>query len=150
MERAVEELHTLAEDVEKQKNRIVEAVWRAIVGSETPKREDGELIIQGPYSPETRYYFRYKGKDAAILTIKEFMPGRISYPNIEAVLVLAYLDREIDASRYDDTTYPPLEKVPRRYAILRRNEWMVSVSDVVISGVLHSWGGAARTLEFAQ
>ena len=71
-----------------------------------------------------------------------------SYPHIE--LVLAYLDREIDASRYDSTTYPPLEKVPRRYAILRRNEWMVSVSDVVISGVLHSWGGAARTLEFAQ
>ena len=74
---------------------------------------------------------------------------KIAYPNIEAVLVLAYLDREIDASRYDGT-YPPLEKVPRRYAIVRRNEWMVSVSDVVISGVLHSWGGAARTLEFAQ
>lgn len=71
-----------------------------------------------------------------------------SYPHIE--LVLAYLDREIDASRYDSTTYPPLEKVPRRYAILRRNEWMVCESDVVISGVLHSWGGAARTLEFAQ
>ena len=64
--------------------------------------------------------------------------------------MLAYLDREIDASRYDGTTYPPLEKVPRRYAIVRRNEWMISVSDVVISGVLHSWGGAARTLEFAQ
>ena len=79
MERTVEELRTLAEDVEKQKNRIVEAVWRAIVGSETPKREDGELIIQGQYSLETRYYFRYKGKDAAILTIKEFMPGRLSY-----------------------------------------------------------------------
>ena len=73
-----------------------------------------------------------------------------SYPHIDLVLVLAYFDREIDASRYDGTTYPPLEKVPRRYAILRRNEWMVSVSDVVISGVLHSWGGAARTLEFAQ
>ncbi len=71
-----------------------------------------------------------------------------SYPHIE--LVLAYLDREIDASRYDSTTYPPLEKVPRRYAILRRNEWTVCESDVVISGVLHSWGGAARTLEFAQ
>ena len=74
---------------------------------------------------------------------------KIAYPNIEAVLVLAYLDREIDASRYDGTTYPPLEKVPRRYAIVRRNEWMVRES-VVISGVLHSWGGAARTLEFAQ
>lgn len=71
-----------------------------------------------------------------------------SYPHIE--LVLAYLDREIDASRYDSTTYPPLEKVPPRYAIVRRNEWMVRESDVVISGVTHGWGGAARTLEFAQ
>ena len=67
MERAAEELRTLVEDVKKQKNRIVEAVWRAIVGSDTPKKEDGELTIQGPGSPETRYYFRYKGKDAAIL-----------------------------------------------------------------------------------
>lgn len=79
MERTVEELRTLAEDVEKQKSRIVEAVWRAIVGNETPKKEYGELTIQGTDSPETRYYFRYKGKDAAILTIKEFMPGRRSY-----------------------------------------------------------------------
>lgn len=72
------------------------------------------------------------------------------YPHIELVLVLAYLDRGIDASQYDGTTYPPLEKVPRRYAIVRRNEWMVSESDVVISAVTHSWGGAARTLEYAQ
>ena len=39
-----------------------------------------------------------------------------TYPHIELILVLAYLDREIDASRYDVTIYPPLEKVPRRYA----------------------------------
>lgn len=73
-----------------------------------------------------------------------------TYPHIELILVLAYLDRDIDTSYYDDSTYPPLERVPRRYAILRRNEWMVSASDVVVSGVTHSWGGAARTLEFAQ
>ena len=73
-----------------------------------------------------------------------------TYPHIELILVLAYLNREIDASRYDGTTYPPLEKVPPRYAIVKRNEWMVCESDVVISGVTHSWGGAARTLEFAQ
>ena len=64
--------------------------------------------------------------------------------------MLAYLNRDIDASRYDSTTYPPLEKVPPRYAIVKRNEWMVCESDVVISGVTHSWGGAAKTLEFAQ
>ena len=54
---------------------------------------------------------------------------KTKYPNIEAVLVLAYLNREMDASRYDGTTYPPLETVPPRYAIVRRNEWMVRESD---------------------
>ena len=75
---------------------------------------------------------------------------KTKYPNIEAVLVLAYLNREMDASRYDGTTYPPLETVPPRYAIVRRNEWMVRESDVVISGVTHGWGGAAKTLDYAK
>lgn len=73
-----------------------------------------------------------------------------AYPNIEAVLVLAYLNREIDTSRYDSTIYPPLENVPPRYAIVRRNEWMVRESDVVISCVTHGWGGAAKTLDYAR
>lgn len=72
------------------------------------------------------------------------------YPHIEMILVLAYLNRDIGADRYDSTTYPPLEKVPPQYAIVKRNEWMVCESDVVISGVTHNWGGAAKTLEFAQ
>ncbi len=72
------------------------------------------------------------------------------YPDIESVLVLAYLNRDVDASRYDTTTYPPLERVPPRFAILKRNEWMVSASDVVVSGVTHGWGGAAKTLDFAK
>ena len=75
---------------------------------------------------------------------------KATYPSIEAVLVLAYLNREIDISRYDRTTYPPLETVPPRYAILKRNEWMVCKSDVVISGVAHGWGGPAKTLDYAK
>ena len=75
---------------------------------------------------------------------------KTSYPNIEAILVLAYLNRDVDASRYDGTAYPPLETVPPRYAILKRNEWMVCESDVVISGVTHGWGGAAKTLDYAK
>lgn len=78
-ERAIEELRRLAVDVQRQKDRVVEAVWRAIVGNDTPKKEDGELTIQGQGGPETRYYFSYKGKDAATLTIKEIMPGNFSY-----------------------------------------------------------------------
>ena len=40
------------------------------------------------------------------------------YPHITAILVLAYLNRETDASRYDDTTYPPLENVPDRKSVV--------------------------------
>ena len=71
------------------------------------------------------------------------------HPGISSVLVLPYLDRKMATDHYDLTTYPPLETVPRRYAILRRNEWMVQTADVVVAYVCHSWGGAAKTLEFA-
>ena len=72
------------------------------------------------------------------------------YPEIESILVLPYLDRNVDASKYDGTTYPPLENVPRRYAISKRNHWMVESADVVIANVKYGWGGAAQTLEYAM
>lgn len=72
------------------------------------------------------------------------------YPHIESVLVLPYLDRAVDASIYDSTTYPPLERVPLKYAIARRNRWMVDNSDAVVAFVHYSWGGAATTLEYAE
>lgn len=73
-----------------------------------------------------------------------------SHPNIASILVLPYLDRRVVASKYDYTTYPPLETVPKRFAIAKRNEWMVVNSDVVVAYVTHDWGGAATTLKFAK
>lgn len=72
------------------------------------------------------------------------------YPGIELVLVLAYLNGKGDISGYDATVYPPLEGVPPRYAIVRRNRWMVQSADVVVGYVLHDWGGAAGTLKYAR
>lgn len=72
------------------------------------------------------------------------------YPQIESVLVLPYLDREMDTSGYDTTVYPPLEAVPRRFAISKRNEWMVDAVDNVVAYVTHDWGGAAKTLDYAR
>ena len=51
------------------------------------------------------------------------------YPHIQSVLVLAYLNREVDMKYYDETTYPPLENTPLRYAIFRRNKWMAEQAD---------------------
>lgn len=72
------------------------------------------------------------------------------YPQIELILVLAYLNTERNTSGYDSTVYPPLEAVPRRFAITHRNRWMVDVADVVVAYVLHDWGGAATTLRYAN
>lgn len=72
------------------------------------------------------------------------------YPHIELILVLAYLNTGRGTSGYDSTVYPPLETVPRRFAISHRNRWMVEAADVVVAYVLHDWGGAATTLRYAK
>ena len=73
-----------------------------------------------------------------------------NYPGIRSTLVIPYIDRDYDPALYDGSLYPPLETVPRRYAISKRNEWMVANSDVVVACVQHSWGGAATTLKYAE
>ncbi len=55
-----------------------------------------------------------------------------------------------DTGYYDDVLYPPLEKTPYRYAILKRNEFMINAADLVIAYVENTWGGAFTTLEFAR
>ena len=50
---------------------------------------------------------------------------------------------------YDGTLYPPLENIPKQYAISHRNKWMVDQSSVIVVYVDHNWGGAAKTLEHA-
>ena len=71
-------------------------------------------------------------------------------PALQAVLVLPYLNRKYDERGYDYTLFPPLETVPPRYAISKRNEWMVAQADVVVGYVTYGWGGAAKTLEYAR
>ena len=71
-------------------------------------------------------------------------------PQIHSTLVIPYLNRDYDTKLYDDTTYPPLEGVPLKFAISKRNEWMVDQADVVVAYVQHSWGGAAATLRYAE
>ena len=73
-----------------------------------------------------------------------------AHPHIRSTLVLPYLGRKVDAAKYDDTFYPPLEKVPKRFAISKRNEYMVNEADIVVAYVNHSWGGAATTLAYAK
>lgn len=71
-------------------------------------------------------------------------------PHIQRVLVLAYLRDHPYAQDYDYTTYPELEKVPKPFAILKRNQWMIDESQVVVAYVCHGVSNAIKTLEYAQ
>ena len=74
-----------------------------------------------------------------------------TYP-ITYSVVLAYLPTK--KSEYDDYTNTILpegiETVPKRFAISWRNKWMIQQSDVIVTYVTHSFGGAAQFKEMAE
>ena len=73
------------------------------------------------------------------------------YPYIDYAVVLAYLPKNTDKKEdYIHTIYPEgLEKTPPRFAIVRRNQWMIDRSDYVIAYV-KTIGGAKQFMELAQ
>lgn len=109
------------------------------------ERVTEDLIVKGA---ETFYLGGYGAFDRLAASV--LAEQKKQYPHIELVLILPYLNRRKDISPYDSSIYPPLESAPKKLAIVRRNQWMVERADVVVSYVLHSWGGAATTLEYAK
>ena len=79
---------------------------------------------------------------------------KLHHPEITLMLVLPYHpgERPIETPYGFDGTYYPegLEKVPRRYAIVRANEIMAKQSDWLISYVHHGASNSRRILEYAQ
>lgn len=105
----------------------------------------GALILRGA---EKFYLGGYGAFDQMAASV--VWAQKTQHPYIASVLVLPYLDRKVISEHYDYTTYPPLESVPKRFAISRRNRWMVDNSDVLVAYVTHDWGGAATTLKYAE
>lgn len=104
-----------------------------------------DLIAEGA---DTFYLGDYGHFDiCAAKTVREL---KSAYPHIRSVLVIPYLNREYDKDLYDEILFPPLEDVPPRFAISKRNEWMVGQADTVVSGVWRNRGGAYLTLLYAK
>ena len=49
----------------------------------------------------------------------------------------------------DHIVYPNLDHVPKRFAILRRNSWMINQSDLIIAYVNYHRGGAYQAIQQA-
>lgn len=66
------------------------------------------------------------------------------YPHIRVFVVLAYLPtKKIQGQEPSDTIYPEIEGHPK-FAIDRRNRWMVHTSDYCLCYINHTWGGAYK------
>lgn len=61
-----------------------------------------------------------------------------------------YLSYKTEIWDFDEVLYPPLESVPKRLSILKRNEYVVEKSDYIVFYVDHNFGGASQALEFAK
>lgn len=87
-----------------------------------------------------------------LMAKKSLQEIKLHYCDITYTVVLAYLPAKPDEyTDYSDTVYPEdIENVPPRFAICRRNEWMIERSDVVITYVKHQYGGAAKYKQLAE
>ena len=103
--------------------------------------ENGTIIYVGKAKNLKRRVYSYFSKEhdnrkTAILVSK--------IRDIKYTVVLAYMPDQKTAEKYgDNTLYPDgLEFVPKRFAISRRNGWMIKKSAYVICYVHKITGGA--------
>lgn len=61
-----------------------------------------------------------------------------------------YLKNKFNKDLYDGCIYPPIENTPKRYAILKRNYWIIDNCDYLIFYFTHTFGGTAKALEYAK
>jgi len=97
-------------------------------------------------------YGNFDGLSAkAVRCLKE------KYADIQLNLVIPYLTSDINEykelyyEKYENILMADMpERTPKKFQILKCNEYMVKKSDFIICYVQCSWGGASKTLEYAQ
>lgn len=80
-----------------------------------------------------------------------------NYSHIKLNLIIPYLTKEITenklefSAKYDCILIADIpENTPKKFYIIKTNEYMINNSDYLICYVSHSWGGAYKTYEYAK
>ena len=108
-----------------------------------------ELIVR--YGVDRFYMGRQGAFDAMARSVLRELAE--VYPHISYAVVLERLPGPRDKAIWDfsDTIFPEgLETVPPRFAISKRNDWMLKQADFVVTYIAHGWGGAAQYAKKAQ
>ena len=82
---------------------------------------------------------------------------RKTHPNVRLVFVTPYLTPEYQKNHlayahklYDGVVYPELERTPAKFAVLKRNRWMVEQADLLVCYVERESGGAYTAMKYAK
>ena len=85
------------------------------------------------------------------LCLRALREAKKKHPTMSYCVVLSALPSAHTATNTDPTLVPDgIETVPKRFAILHRNRWLLENADIVIGYVNRSFGGAARFFGQAQ
>ncbi|MGN0614069.1 MAG: hypothetical protein ACI4JB_09250 [Porcipelethomonas sp.] len=107
-------------------------------------------LIEGGYA-DTFYVGNQGNFD--LMAVSSLKKLEVLYPFISYSIVLAYFPTG-NISRccdYSKTIFPDgIENAPPRFAISYRNKWLIDHSDIVITYVKYSGGGAAKFKALAQ
>lgn len=98
----------------------------------------------------TDFYVGHQGQfDTMVYSVLKELKAK--YPRIRYTVVLAYMpDENIKGVYGENTLFPDgLETVPKKFAILKRNDWMIQHSDFAVCYVYKITGRAAKFKEKA-
>ena len=101
----------------------------------------------------TQFYVGHQGSfDRMVESMLKAL--KKEYPHIHYSVVLAYLPlsaKADDMIDYSETIFPDgMEKSPPRFAIDKRNRWMIQKSDIAITYVRNPFGNAAKYKAIAE
>lgn len=82
---------------------------------------------------------------------------KVKYPEVQLNLVVPYLTAGINEykeqfyANFDNILLADVpENTPKRLKIIKCNQYMIKNADVLVCYVEHSFGGAAKTLDYAK
>ena len=99
----------------------------------------------------TEFYVGNQGQfDSMVYSVLKELKAK--YPHIRYTVVLAYMpDEHIKKVYGEDTLIPDgMENVPKKFAISKRNDWMIQQSEIAVCYVHKITGGAAKFREKAE
>lgn len=97
----------------------------------------------------TTFYVGNQG-NFDILAYNALTSIKDKYPNINIYIVLAYIPNHNNENLSNSIIPEGIELIHPRYAISKRNTWMIEHSEYVIYYITHNFDGASKFVEKAR